>query len=140
MGDDIASAINFENKEYLKLKESDNGEYKDLIGGILVEGEDIIHTYKTGRDGLVFTDRRLIAINVQGLTGKKKAITVLPYEKIQAFEVQTAGVIDSESELYLWFSEIGKVKFEFTARTDVSMICRCISNCLHRRGGAGAPR
>ena len=85
--------IDFENKEYLKLKESDNDEYADLINGILVSGESIIHTYKSVRDGLVFTNRRLIAINIQGITGKKKTITILPYDRVQAFSVETAGVI-----------------------------------------------
>lgn len=122
--------INFTNKEYLKLKEADNDAYNDLVAGILVPGEEIIHTYKSVRDGLVFTDRRLFAINIQGLTGKKKAVTVLPYDKIQAFSVETAGVIDLDSELYLWFSGMDQIKFEFTARTDVSKICRCISQCM----------
>lgn len=122
--------IDFENKEYLKLKETDNDEYQDLIGGILTGSERIVHTYKSVRDGLVFTNKRLIAINIQGLTGKKKAITVLPYDRIQAFSVETAGVIDLDSELYLWFSGMGQIKFEFTSRTDVSAICRCISECI----------
>ena len=102
--------IDFENKEYLKLKESDNDEYADLINGILVSGESIIHTYKSVRDGLVFTNRRLIAINIQGITGKKKTITILPYDRVQAFSVETAGVIDLDRELYLWFSGMGQVK------------------------------
>ncbi len=122
--------IDFENKEYLKLKETDNDAYQDLIGGILVDGESIIHTYKSLRDGIVFTNRRLIAINIQGVTGKKKAITVLPYDRIQTFAVETAGVIDLDSELYLWFSGMGQIRFEFTNRTDVSKICRCISECI----------
>ena len=58
--------IDFENKEYLKLKETGNDEYADLINGILVGGESIVHTYKSVRDGLVFTNKRLIAINIQG--------------------------------------------------------------------------
>lgn len=122
--------IDFENKEYLKLKETGNDEYQDLIGGILTPSERILHTYKSVRDGLVFTNKRLIAINIQGLTGKKKSITVLPYDRIQAFSVETAGVIDLDSELYLWFSGMGQIKFEFTSRTDVSAICRCIGECI----------
>lgn len=122
--------IDFENKEYLKLKETDNDEYKDLIGNILTSSERIIHTYKSVRDGLVFTNKRVMAINIQGLTGKKKAITILPYDRIQAFSIETAGVIDLDSELYLWFSGMGQIKFEFTSRTDVAAICRCISECI----------
>ena len=127
---DARFMIDFENKEYLKLKETDNDAYSDLVNGILIGDERIIHTYKSVRDGVVFTNRRLIAINIQGITGKKKAITVLPYDRIQAFSVETAGVIDLDSELYLWFSGMGQVKFEFTCRTDVSKICRCISECI----------
>ena len=122
--------IDFENKEYLKLKETNNDTYMDLIGGILVNGETVVHTYKSVRDGVVFTNKRLIAINIQGLTGKKKAITVLPFDRVQAFSVETAGVIDLDSELYLWFSGMGQIKFEFTSRTDVSAICRHISECI----------
>ena len=122
--------IDFENKEYLKLKETDNDTYMDLIGGILVNGETVVHTYKSVRDGVVFTNKRLIAINIQGLTGKKKAITVLPFDRVQEFSVETAGVIDLDSELYLWFSGMGQIKFEFTSRTDVSSICRHISECI----------
>ena len=122
--------IDFENKEYLKLKETDNDTYMDLIGGILVNGETVVHTYKSVRDGVVFTNKRLIAINIQGLTGKKKAITVLPFDRVQAFSVETAGVIDLDSELYLWFSGMGQIKFEFTSRTDVSSICLHLSEFI----------
>lgn len=122
--------MTFENKEYLKLKETKDDEFSDLIGGILVSGETIVHTYKSVRDGIVFTNKRLIAIDIQGITGKKKNITILPFDRIQAFSVQTAGVIDIDSELYLLFAGMGEVKFEFTARTDVSRICRCISECI----------
>ena len=69
--------MTFENKEYLKLKETKDDEFSDLIGGILVSGETIVHTYKSVRDGIVFTNKRLIAIDIQGITGKKKNITIL---------------------------------------------------------------
>ena len=75
----------------------------------------------------MFTNKRIFAINVQGITGKKKDFTSLPYSKIQAFSVETAGVLDLDSELELWFSGMGKVKFEFVSRADVSGICRIIS-------------
>ncbi len=81
--------IGFENKEFLKLKETDNDEFRNFIGRMLVNGEDIVHTYKGLRDGIVFTTGRLIAINVQGITGKKKVITILPYDRIQTFSMET---------------------------------------------------
>ena len=51
----------------------------------------------------------------------------LPYSKIQAYSVETAGVFDIDSELELWFGGLGKVKLEFVSRTDVPAICRMIS-------------
>lgn len=54
-------------------------------------------------------------------------MTSLPYRKIQAFSVETAGVLDLDSELELWFSGIGKVKFEFARKTSITEICKLIS-------------
>lgn len=123
------ASVDFENKEYLKLKVTGNDKYGDLINGILVPGESIIQTYDSVRDGVVFTNKRIIAINVQGITGKKKSLTILPYKRVQAFAVETAGVIDMDSELDLWFSGLGHVRFEFTSRSNVAGICRGISEC-----------
>lgn len=119
--------VDFKNAEYLKLKPVDHSTYSSMISGMLVPGEDIIASFKAIRDGVVFTNKRIFVINVQGLTGKKVDFTSLPYSKIQAFSVETAGVIDLDSELELWFSGLGRVKLEFVARADVSGICRMIS-------------
>lgn len=119
--------IDFKNATFLKLKPVNNNTFANLIGPMFAPNEQIIGTYQTVRDGVVFTTKRIIAINIQGVTGKKKDITSLPYSKIQAFSVETAGVLDLDSELELWFSGLGKVKFEFTARCNVSDICRMIS-------------
>lgn len=59
------------------------------------------------RDPVVFTDKRLISINVQGLTGKKRDYSPLPISKIQASIVKTVGGFDLELELS--FSGLGKV-------------------------------
>lgn len=120
--------IDFENKKYLKLKESE-GEFTDLVGGMLSPGEKILRSYKAGRDGVVFTDHRLIAVNVQGVTGKQKTLSVIPYSKISAYSVQTASVLDMDSTLTVWVSALGEFTFEFSCRTDVSGICRCINGC-----------
>lgn len=122
--------IDFKNAEYLKLKPVDNSTFLSTIQPMFVRGEEIIASFKTIRDGVVFTTKRIFAINVQGLTGKKVDYTSLPYSKIQAFSVETAGVIDLDSELELWFSGLGKVKFEFVSRADVSQICKMISELV----------
>lgn len=94
---------------------------------MFIPGESIIATFKSIRDGVVFTNKRIFAINVQGITGKKVDYSSLPYSKIQAFSVETAGTIDLDSELELWFSGLGRVKFEFVSRADVASICKMIS-------------
>lgn len=119
--------IDFNNATFAKLKPADDRAFIDLISPTFVQGEQVIGTYKGIRDGVVFTTKRIIAINVQGITGKKKDITSLPYSKIQAYSVETAGVLDIDSELELWFSGLGRVKFDFVSRADVSGICRMIS-------------
>ena len=59
--------------------------------------------------------------------GRKKDFTTLSYSKILAYSVETAGTFDLDSELDLWFSGMGRVRFEFVARADVTGICRMIS-------------
>lgn len=119
--------LDFNNASFMKLKPTDDKAFISLISPMFVQGEQIVGTYQSIRDGVVFTNKRIFAINVQGITGKKKDFTSLPYSKIQAFSVETAGVLDLDSELELWFSGMGKVKFEFVSRADVSGICRMIS-------------
>ena len=119
--------IDFQNGSYLKLKPVKDSDFADMITPMFVVGEEIVQSFRGIRDGVVFTNKRIFAINVQGITGKKKDFTSLPYSKIQAYSVETAGVIDLDSELELWFSGMGKVKFEFVARANVAEICRMIS-------------
>lgn len=119
--------IDFKNASFMKLKPVDNSTYSDVINPLLIGDENVIAVFKSIRDGVVFTNKRIFAINVQGLTGTKKDFSSLPYSKIQAFSVETAGVLDLDSELELWFSGLGKVKFEFTSKANVSAICKMIS-------------
>lgn len=119
--------IDFQNASFLKLKPVSDKDFSDMISPMFVSGEEIIQTFRGIRDGVVFTNKRIFAINVQGITGKKKDFTSLPYSKIQSFSVETAGVLDLDSELDLWFSGMGRVRFEFVARADVAGICRMIS-------------
>lgn len=119
--------IDFENADFLKLKAVDNSTYEERLSPMFASGEEIVASFRTVRDGVVFTNRRVIAINVQGLTGKRTDYSSLPYKKIQAFSVETSGVFDLDSELELWFSSLGRIRFEFIAGADVREICAVIS-------------
>lgn len=119
--------IDFNNASFVKLRPVNDNTFEKMVAPILVEAEEIIGSYQSIRDGVVFTDKRIISINIQGITGKKKDFTSLPYSKIQAFSVETAGTFDLDSELDLWFSGVGHVKFEFIGAADISYICKVIS-------------
>jgi len=119
--------IDFQKASFVKLKPVSDNEFAAMITPMFVPGEEIVQSFRGIRDGVVFTNKRIIAINVQGITGKKKDFTNLPYSKIQAYSVETAGVFDLDSELDLWFSGMGRVRFEFIAQANVSAICRMIS-------------
>jgi hypothetical protein len=122
--------IDFKNGMLFKLSRSDRPVNIALVTPILVDGEKVIAEYSGVRDFVIFTTKRIIAVNVQGLTGKKKDFTSLPYSKIQAFSIETSGVFDLDSELELYFSGLGKVKFEFKADCDITEIGKMISNCI----------
>lgn len=122
--------IDFHNAKFVKLKPVSDLTFSELIAPMCVPSEQIIQSFKGMRDGVVFTTKRIIVINIQGVTGKKKAFTTLPYSKIQAMGVETAGVLDLDSELELWFSGLGKVKFEFVSEANILYICQIISAYL----------
>lgn len=117
--------IDFNNKSFFKMKQ--DPEYAMKVHDLLIPGETIVSSYRSMRDGVVFTNKRIIAVNVQGFTGSKKDYTSLPYKNIVAYSVETSGTLDLDSELEIYFSALGKVKFEFTGRTNIVEIARIIS-------------
>ncbi len=120
--------IDFENKKYLKLKQDKS--YGDKAADLVVPGEEIIDSYKSMRDGLVFTTKRLIVINKQGMTGKKTDFTSLPYAKFNAYSIETSGVFDMDAELEIYISGMGRLTFEFKGRSDIKAISRHISQAI----------
>lgn len=120
--------IDFKSGSLIKLKKTETNSAD--IQPLLVPGEELIGSYKGMRDYVVFTNKRIISVNVQGVTGKKKDFTSLPYSKVQVFSVETSGTFDMDSELELWFSGLGLVKFEFTGSSDVIQIGQIIGNYI----------
>lgn len=98
------------------------------VGGFLINGEVYIAAFQTIRDQVVFTSKRVFVVNVQGLTGKKVSYFSYPYSKVQYFGVETAGLLDIDSELVLAFSNGEKIQFDFRAQVDIRAICNVISN------------
>jgi len=73
-------------------------------GQLLIEGEEIELGFKLIRDTFIFTNKRLILIEKQGITGSKVEYKSILYKSITRFSVETAGTFDLEAELKIWVS------------------------------------
>jgi hypothetical protein len=71
-------------------------------GQLLADGETTEVGFKVIRDTFIFTNKRLILVNVQGMTGKKTEYLSIPYNKITKFSIETSGHFDLDAELKLW--------------------------------------
>jgi hypothetical protein len=119
--------IDFNNGSVFKLSACAIDDIAPQVAPLLVHDERIVSTFKAVRDFVLFTDKRMIAVNVQGVTGKKRDFTSLPYSKVQAFSVETAGTFDLDAELDLWFSGLGKVRLEFKGNADIRQLGQMIA-------------
>ena len=131
--------IDFKNATFFKLKKVENEKAEPLVWPLLISDESIISTYKGLRDQVVFTNKRIISMNAQGITGTKQDYTSMPYSKIQVYSVETVGLGEklwygnmSDCELEPYFSGVGKVKFEFRGESDIKEICKMISEYVLR--------
>jgi hypothetical protein len=119
--------IDFANGSLFKLQPANLQDVFGDIQPLLIQGENAIAAFRGIRDFVVFTDKRLIAVNIQGMTGKKRDFTSLPYSKVQAFSVETAGTFDLDGELDMWFSGLGKVRLEFKGSVNVQGLSQLIA-------------
>jgi len=84
--------------------EVDPKELENEFSDILSDQEKIEAAFKIFRDKWVFTNKRLIMQDVQGMTGKKKEYHSVPYKSITHFLVETAGSFDADCEIKIWIS------------------------------------
>tara|TARA_B100000378_G_C17924786_1_gene371064 strand:+ start:432 stop:800 length:369 start_codon:yes stop_codon:yes gene_type:complete len=76
----------------------------DKFSRLLTDGEEILIGFTLIRDTFVFTNKRLILVDVQGLTGSKTEYKSVPYKAITRFSVESAGTFDLDAELKIWVS------------------------------------
>lgn len=121
--------INFNKNSVWNLKPIDVNSVRSEVNGLLIFGEEIIAAFQTVRDQLIFTNERIISIDVQGLTGKRKSFTSMPYSKVQFFSIQTPGFAEfiPDSELTLTFTNGFVATFEFKGNVNIGEIGRKIS-------------
>ncbi|MBA2796810.1 PH domain-containing protein [Streptococcus porcinus] len=101
----------------------------DDVRDILVSGEEPIAAYKTIRDTAIFTSKRLIVKDAQGLTGKKVEIYSLPYKSINMWSTENAGTFDFNSEVELW-TRAGHIKIQLKRDIDIRRFDRLIASVL----------
>lgn len=122
-------AVNFNQNSAWNLKPISVDAVRSEVNGLLIGGEEVVMAFQTIRDQLLFTNKRIISIDVQGITGKRKSFSSMPYSKIQYFSIQTPGFAEAfpDSELFIMFSNTFTAKFEFKESVDIGKIGRMIS-------------
>ncbi|KJG13785.1 helicase [Photobacterium iliopiscarium] len=100
--------------------EMDLEEATEELSTILGQGEHIELAYKLVRDMIILTDRRLILIDKQGMTGRKVEYRSVPYKSITMYTIETKGHFDLDAELKLWISgQHDPISLEFNGKTNV---------------------
>jgi hypothetical protein len=84
--------------------ETNAEDVQEELSPILADNESVTAAFKLVRDLSVFTNKRLILIDKQGLTGRKVNYHSIPYKSITQFIVETAGHFDTDAELKIWLS------------------------------------
>jgi hypothetical protein len=98
----------------------DNGKIQQEFGQILAPGERVEHAYQLIRDYFVFTDKRFVLVDKQGITGSKVEYHSIPYKSITHFSVETAGTFDLDAELKIWISSTAEpIKKQFNKRLSI---------------------
>ena len=122
-------AVNFNQNSVWNLKPIRVDAVRNDVMGLLIDGEEVVMAFQTVRDQLVFTNKRVIAIDVQGITGKRKSFSTMPYSKIQYFSIQTPGFAElfPDTELFIMFSNGFTATFELKGSVDIGLLGRVIS-------------
>lgn len=111
--------------------EVDLEELASELNPILADNENLSLAYKVIRDMFVFTNKRLLLIDKQGMTGKKVSYHSVPYKSIIHFEVETSGHFDMDAELKIWISgQSQPIVKELKSGTDVVNIQKTIANFI----------
>jgi hypothetical protein len=97
------------------------------VTNLLVEGEQAVAAFKTFRDSAIFTTKRLIVRDAQGMTGKKVEIYSLPYSSINMWSSENAGgMLDRDAELELW-TRAGHIKVKLHKKLDIRRLDQLIA-------------
>lgn len=111
--------------------DGNNEDAKSAISFLLSDGEQVLKSYKSIRDRVIFTTTNIIIVNVQGITGKKKEYLVVPLSKVNVYAVETAGTMDLDAEFKVWVSGFGKLELQFLRGTNVQQIASYLNKYIN---------
>ena len=97
------------------------------VQNLLTPGEEAVAAYKTFRDSAIFTTKRLIVRDAQGITGKKVEVYSLPYSSINMWSSENAGMLDNNAEMELW-KRAGHVKVKLNRGVDIRRLDSLIAH------------
>ncbi|ORU00729.1 DUF1696 domain-containing protein [Anaerovibrio sp. JC8] len=105
---------------------------KKDYGKLLGRNEQVVQAYQWIRDLMIFTDYRLIMVDIQGATGKKVNYHSVPYKSIRHFEVESAGHFDLDAELKIWVADMGTTPLvkTFSKDADVYKVQALLAECI----------
>ena len=99
------------------------------VAELMVPGEQPVAAFKTLRDSAVFTTKRLIVRDAQGMTGKKVEVYSLPYSAINMWSSENAGTFDLDGEIELW-TRAGQIKIRVGKKVDVRRLDLLIAHSV----------
>ncbi len=103
---------------------------RDLFDFLISNQEEVLLSYKSVRDRLIVTNKKLLVIDVQGITGRKKEYMILPLSKLTAFSCESSGTFDLDAELKVWASAINQMEFQFLKGTDIRPLVKILNEHL----------
>ena len=108
--------------------EVDDSDLEKILANTLIDGEQVEKAYKVVRDMFIFTNKRLILIDKQGMTGSKMEMVSVAYSKITKFSKESAGHFDLDAELKIWVgSNPTPISKEFKSGDNINDVYRIIS-------------
>ena len=108
--------------------EIDDSDLEKVLANTLIDGEQVEKAYKVIRDLFIFTNKRLILVDKQGMTGSKMEMVSIAYSKITKFSKESAGHFDLDAELKIWVgSDPTPISKEFKSGDNINDVYRIIS-------------
>ena len=113
--------MEFRDKQMQNLIRVKEKEICKNVQELLLDGEQIVGAYKTVRDQAVFTSHRIFIVDMQGVTGTRQEIFVLPYRKIDPLQT---------SQLTVCYADEHEMKFGFIGQEELLAVAKAISRCI----------